>query len=492
MHQSEPVVVIGSGPAGASAAWFLSRAGLRTLVLEAGPAGADLGFTARVRGITVAKRKPPLRARADVLATSDPTAVLFESLAPGGLSNHWACAVPRFSPDDFADAKRGGAPFAWPIGYSDLLPWYEQVEPLLHIAGSTQDAPNLPAGIMRRPTQLGSDWGLVAKLAAAGGRSVIPMPYAYGGDTTLTRSATAFNAFKRLLEPAQSAGRLGVQCASSVQRLEWSRAEKRVVAVICRTPHGESRIPCRAVVLAAGAVNSAQILLESRDVDWPRGIGNEHDLVGRYLHDHPLAKLVVRLGRGLSLSPATYLTRPDLKRSEPLYAAAFMQWGDVRTRAKSLLSIRPGKAKSLGFSIFGTMRPTPDDRVSLLAGAGHGERARLAYALAYPQEAVQVLRHARDELMAILEDAGLEPRVDVFRIEPPGTSVHYGGTCRMHATREHGVVDEKCRIFAARNVAVADSAVFTTGPEKNPVLTAMALAARAGASLAEDLRTGLA
>jgi hypothetical protein len=39
-------------------------------------------------------------------------------------------------------------------------------------------------------------------------------------------------------------------------------------------------------------------------------------------------------------------------------------------------------------------------------------------------------------------------------------------------------------------VAVADSAVFTTGPEKNPVLTAMALAARTSAQLADDLRAG--
>ena len=45
-------------------------------------------------------------------------------------------------------------------------------------------------------------------------------------------------------------------------------------------------------------------------------------------------------------------------------------------------------------------------------------------------------------------------------------------------------------MHAARNVAVVDSAAFTTGPEKNPVLTAMTLAARAGNRLAEELRSG--
>jgi choline dehydrogenase-like flavoprotein len=39
-------------------------------------------------------------------------------------------------------------------------------------------------------------------------------------------------------------------------------------------------------------------------------------------------------------------------------------------------------------------------------------------------------------------------------------------------------------------VVVADSAAFTTGSEKNPVLTAMALSARASQRLVDDLRAG--
>ena len=65
------------------------------------------------------------------------------------------------------------------------------------------------------------------------------------------------------------------------------------------------------------------------------------------------------------------------------------------------------------------------------------------------------------------------------------------GTARMGSQGDPGaVVDQYCRVFGARNVAVADSSVFTTGPEKNPVLTAMALAARASERLATELRSG--
>jgi choline dehydrogenase-like flavoprotein len=492
MSHTGRVIVIGTGPAGATAALFLSRAGLEPLVLEAGSGKADLGLTARVRGVTLAKWKPKLEQRQDLSNTGDPAAMLFEKLAPGGLSNHWACAVPRFAPDDFADAARAGVAYEWPVDYQQLAPWYARVEPLLHIAGSSRDVPSLPAGRVSSAQALGPEWDAVTQRAAERGRDVVAMPYAYGDETTVTRAATPFNAFTRLVAPVAQAGGLSVRFDAQALRLEWSRAERRVSAVICRNPRtgAEERIECRAVVLAAGAVNSAQILLESRSSELPHGIGNEAGLVGKYLHDHPLAKIVLRLGRQIPISPASYITRPPLSRSEPLYAAAFMQWSGVVAHARSVLAGHPGRTRELGYSIFGTMIPTAEDCVTLLPGARQGERSRIGFALRYPRYAVEVLEKARDELVAMLDEAGWAPKIDVFKVEPPGNSVHYGGTCRMHASPQYGVVDPYCRVFGARNVVVADSAVFTTGPEKNPVLTAMTLAARASERLADDLRAG--
>jgi choline dehydrogenase-like flavoprotein len=60
----------------------------------------------------------------------------------------------------------------------------------------------------------------------------------------------------------------------------------------------------------------------------------------------------------------------------------------------------------------------------------------------------------------------------------------------MHASPRFGMLVAWNRIHSVPNVAVVDSSAFTTGPEKNPVLTAMALAARAGQRLAEELRAG--
>jgi len=490
MKETERVVVVGTGPAAAASAVVLSEAGLEPLLLEAGSASAGLGLTARVRGLTLAKVRPALARRTDLTMRGDPRAELFEELAPGGLSNHWACAVPRFSPDDFEDAARAGVEYTWPLGYAELAAWYDRVEPLLHIAGAKADAPSLPAGNFRDRWSLAPDWAQVADAVTAQGRDLVAMPYAYGAETILTRSATAFNAYTRLIKPILQRGGLSVRFDTRVESLSWSNTERRVVAVHCRDAHAGARfsVPCRAVVLAAGAVNSAQILLESTSAEFPDGLGNRHGVLGRYLHDHPLAKIVVDLGRRVSLAPASYFTRPSLARSEPLYAAACMQWNSASHMARTVLAGHPGQTSRLGFSVFGTMIPTREDYVAIDRRGVSGTRSPLLFSLRYPERAVRELERARDELLTSLERAGWAPRLKIFHVEVPGNSVHYGGTCRMHESPRFGMVDAFSRLHGARNVVVADSSVFTTGPEKNPVLTAMALAARASDRLSRDLR----
>ena len=250
MKDSERVVVIGTGPAAAAAAVVLSEAGHVPLLIEAGSANARLGLTARVRGLTLAKVRPPLARRVDLTMRGDPKAELLEELAPGGLSNHWACAVPRFSPDDFADASSAGVEYTWPLGYAALAPWYDRIEPLLHIAGAIGSVPSLPAGRFQDRWSLAPEWARVASELSARGRDLIAMPYAYGSETILTRSATAFNAYTRLIKPILRRGGLSVRHDSRAESLEWSNTERRVVAVHCRdTRTGAGlRIPCRAVV----------------------------------------------------------------------------------------------------------------------------------------------------------------------------------------------------------------------------------------------------
>jgi len=487
------VVVIGSGPPAAAAAVFLRRAGIEVLVLEAGSERAARGLTVRIRGLTVAKRRGPLVERAGVSKTGDPNAMLFEELSPGGLSNHWSCAVPRFSVEDFSDAARAGTEATWPIGYDDLAPWYTRVEPLLHIAGSSLDKPQLPAGNVRHAWELSPEWAALEEDAERLGRSVVAMPYAYGADTSITWSGTAFNSFVRLIRPEQKKGGLAVRFGARVQRLEWDPQKRRVAAVVFRDAESgrEERITCRAVVLSAGVFNTPQVLLQSKSADFPDGLGNTHGVLGRYLNDHPIAKIVLSLASPIGIYPAAYITRAAMDRSAPLYAAAGMQWSGAAIVARGVMKGHVGQSVSTGFSVFGTMAPSRDNFVALdpSVSASDGTPG-LALHIRHPPEAAQVLEEARDQIVSLFARAGFEPRLDVWKMEPVGNANHYAGTCRMHASPEFGMVNAWGRMHVASNVVVADSSVFTTNPEKNPVLTSMTLAARASDRLASELKSG--
>jgi choline dehydrogenase-like flavoprotein len=214
-------------------------------------------------------------------------------------------------------------------------------------------------------------------------------------------------------------------------------------------------------------------------------------VLGHYLHDHPIGKLVIDLGEPLRVHPPSYLTRPTVDLTPPLYAAACMQWSGTPLLAQSMRNGTPNRLSWLGFSVFGTMAPIHDNWVAIDSAQSSADGARrLKLNIRHPPEATIALEKARDDLIEILIRAGQKPRIRTWDIGPVGDSKHYGGTCRMHASLRFGMLDGSSRLHAVPNVAVADSAAFTTGPEKNPVLTAMALAARAGHLLAEDLKAG--
>src|SRR5688572_744715 len=219
----ETVVVIGSGPAGAAAVVQLTVAGVKVTLVEAGLPNEARGLPARLRGLTVRRVHRPLRARTGGRTiTGDPATILYEDLAPGGLTNHWSCAVPRFSPDDFLDGRRAGEAFTWPVDYADLAPWYDWVEPLLAISGATDNPPQLPAGKVRDVRTLGPVWQRIDAAARAENQAVVPVPYVYGLRTTMTLSGTVFNSFVRLIKPSLSSGRLQIRYGMRATQLEWS------------------------------------------------------------------------------------------------------------------------------------------------------------------------------------------------------------------------------------------------------------------------------
>jgi choline dehydrogenase-like flavoprotein len=492
LEDERRVVIIGTGPAGAAAAWALHREGIPFTVLEAGGKDSFKGLTVRAPGLTVFRKRRELVASDNPGATNGDCPKWYDDISAGGLSNHWTCAVPRYSRDDFDEGARLDEKYRWPVTYADLAPHYPEMERLLHVAGPGVDLPVLPAGNVSHAWRLGSDWQRIIEAGQARGHSVTTLSLAYGASWTVTPSGTPFNSYVRIFRLIPPSPSSQIIFDAFATRLEWSKEKRKVTRVFYRdkTTGEERSLGAGAFVVAAGTLNSTRLLLDSTSDAFPEGLGNTEGVLGRYLHDHPLGKIAVELAHPVSIHPPAYVTRAPYDAVPPLRGVSCVFWSGTPTRLKSLARATPDRSIEVGFTMFGTMRPSADDRVEVSRehrDANGASQMRLR--IRFDDDTKKMLDGARDRLLEILDGAGYRPRTTLWLHEPPGNSVHFGGSVRMHRSPKLGMLDEWNRLHAASNVLVVDASCFTTGPEKNPTLTAMALAARSCQKLARDLRS---
>lgn len=297
---------------------------------------------------------------------------------------------------------------------------------------------------------------------------------------------TAFNSFTSLIAPWVRKKRIIFRSGLAALRIELDKRGKP--SVLCRDS-GTGQEVClagQAVILAGGPLNTPRLLLQSTSSEHPNGLGNSTGVLGRYLHDHPHVFFTFRLARPLPrLRHIAILSREPYESSSPLLASQ-VSLGARISRGDRFLSAVSRPSMELGGIVFGTMIPTPDDRVQLVDTLEGGlPNGQIDIHIRYSAGATETAERGVVRTAAIFDDAGLSPTITNQSTRlTPGSSVHYGGTARMHASPEFGVVDGFNALHDCPRVLVVDSSSFTTSVEKNPTLTAMAIAARAAARIA--------
>jgi len=490
MADERQVVVIGSGPAGAVAARKLAQNGILVTMLEAG-SGFQRGLLVRFGGKNLYRRTPSLQEEAQHTVSGDPRTQYWTKFAPGGLSNNWTGAVPRFAPEDFSEGERLHERFRWPITYSDLAPYYEKVERSLQITADPRDVPQLPGGHVSYPNRIPKDWHDVERAANKYGQGFTTYPLVDGPPNMLVCRGTAFNSYTSIVRPLLSLPNFQLQTGAHALQLEWSPTKRKVDGVLYYSRHTGriERLGASAFVIACGALGSAKLLHNSVSNDFPHGLGNSEGLLGRFLHDHPREWWSLQMNRPLRfLSPSAYLTRLPYDSSPPLLATSWtLGTAGVQDQVRSRFGL---KGTAVGVQVLGTMIPSETcvAKPSTVKKDEFGLPA-LDVCIHYSAAEVENVVRSRQHLMNLMDDAGC--RATIGEIVPtlfPGTAAHYGGTARMHTKPEYGVTDAWNRVHGAPNVLVCDAACFTTAAEKNPTLTVMAIAARAATRLTHDLK----
>ncbi|MEO1128064.1 MAG: GMC family oxidoreductase N-terminal domain-containing protein, partial [Cyanobacteria bacterium J06639_16] len=258
------IVVLGSGIAGAEVATYLARHGREVVLVESGREQFDPSIQALNDVIFLGKRHRDL----------NPNSYYHQYLPPalrgvsrvrqfGGTSNVWTGKWKYLQPWDF-DGRPWIADSGWPISFADLLEHYRS-------AAKDYGFGDLEAEAVRPEIM-----ALRAKLATSGLKIS-----SFYWEQTPTRTAVRFG------EEMRQSKNLQVVLGATATDLQLDASCQRVTAIACRSLEGrELIVEGDTVVLATGAFETARLLLAS-DRQLPAGIGNAHDLVGRFYTDHP-------------------------------------------------------------------------------------------------------------------------------------------------------------------------------------------------------------
>jgi choline dehydrogenase-like flavoprotein len=310
-------VIVGSGAGGGMAAYVLTHAGAKCLLLEAGPwydtakqsTMMQWEYDAPHRGAATPDR-PFGYFIASIGAwqlegepyTNAPGSdwLWWRSRMLGGRTNHWGRIALRMGPYDFKPYSRDGKGFDWPITYDDLAPYYDKTEELIGVYGSREGLENTPDGKFQPPPRARCYELVIQKACRKLGIPCIPARMAkltrplngrpachYCGQCGRGCAVSAnFSSPTVLIPPAQATGNLEIRTDAMVREVLVGQDGRATgVSYIDKKTRKEVQASGRVVVIAGGACESARLLLNSRSPRFPNGVANSNGLVGRYLMD---------------------------------------------------------------------------------------------------------------------------------------------------------------------------------------------------------------
>jgi choline dehydrogenase-like flavoprotein len=425
----------------------------------------------------------------------------------GGSTINWAAHVPRLHPSDFKSLDGNGD--GWPISYTDLEPYYDEIEAAMGVSGLAGDPayppkraprlPPLPIGRLgstaaRAFNSLGWHWwpsDAAITSVAHGSRPACNNagPCLIGCPTAAKWSAD--------LELVPGAVRRGVDLRTGCVAQRIVVEGGRATGVVYSDASGrEIEQPAPHVVVAANGIGTARLLLASgmaRDPDGP---------IGRHLMFHPIAYArgmfkeeldgprgpvgvsiyshefyEPRPGRTFSGALQLQITRENSLLQQALRVEP--AWG-----AEAQRQLREEFRHSLPVMVVAEDRPDPANRVSLTKDLEPDgvPGVRIDYTL--PDDARRALDFGLDRAEELLRAAGA---YRVVRVPlAPYTGWHLLGTARMGDDPKTSVTDRRGRLHDVPNVLVADGSLFPTAGAVNPGVTIGALALRIADGLALD------
>jgi choline dehydrogenase-like flavoprotein len=515
------VCIVGAGAAGGIMARELARQGLRVVVLESGPRH-DFSQRGEYVRRYLKHENPwqtplPQMDRHTVGGTAPYLLEWRRARGVGGSTLHWEGYALRLHADDFRLRSLYGIAGDWPISYQDVEPYYARAEQALGVAGAADDPwasprstpfplPPFPFSYSDRLFEpacrsLGIAFHHLPQArnsVAYGGR---PQCQACGTCHVCPTGAKASIDLTHIPE-AEATGNVRVLTEATVLRLEVEGSGQVSAAVYARPDKVEQRLAASVFVVAAGAVETARLLLLSTSREFPDGIANRSGLVGKLFMSHPSIEVTGRASQKVypyRIGFSTAMSRQfAVERDRTTRGPFFLEFLNSAGPTPERIAIGSGQVgealrkqvreefgRWLGIRIYCEQLPDRANAVSL------NTRVRDYFGSPAPHLHYNVGSYERRAL-----DDGKELAVKIFaamgvtdiRSSALMFAAHQIGTHRMGVDPKTSVVDANLRAHDVPNLYLVGSGCFVTASASPPTLTIAALALRAAEHIGAQLR----
>ncbi len=507
------VCIVGAGAAGGVMAYELAKAGLKVVVIEAGPfwnpqtdfasdelSMQQLGWqdTRMVSG------KEPLQ-----LGHNN------SGRGVGGGTTHFTGVFLRFHESDFRTRTVDGVGEDWPLSYADLAPYYDKIETEIAVSGPK----HFPWGAYhgpypypeREPISANAELFRIGceKLSI---RSVV---------TPLAINAAPFDGrppcinrgfcnqgcmpnakFSTLVHHIPKAIQLGAEIITD-SMVTQIRTDKNGKVTGVTFFHGKSEYEqkARVVILASFVVETPRLLLHSANALFPDGLANSSGWVGKAIMPHSSNDVYgkfpeeVRLYKGTPVLATTqdfYETDPSrgFARGYTLHAHGSRPVEMAKGISKHAKLWGPALREAMldynfygRITLVGEVLPHADNSVSLADEKDEYSMPLAHVSFSYGHNDKQLIDHAVGRMKDIIRAAGGTP---AFVTDD---TAHLMGGCRMGADPTQSVTNSYGQSHDIPNLYIAGASLFVTSGGGNPTDTVMALAARSADYIVERFRS---
>lgn len=490
---SPDIVIVGSGIGGATIAAGLAGSGARVAILER---GEKLPDTPHARDSGAIFRDGHYRPKETWLEAGGVPFNPGNYYYVGGNSKFYGAVLIRYRKEDFSEMEHfGGVSPAWPFSYEEFEPWYSRAEQLFRVRGALGDDPTEPFHSQPYAFPPVPDEPPIARARAelkALGLHPASLPLGVDIDAWLKDGKTPWDAFPNTgsgkvdaetgpLAAALADENISLETGAHVDYLEAS-ADGKSIAAIHYTKNGEARkLTPKLVILSAGAINSAAILLRSPSSAGTvsgKGLANRSDQVGRNFMNHNSSAMLAidPRRRNDSVYQKTLMLNDyylsDGKGGRPLGNVQLLGKIDgtiltsnVRFAPKFAVDFMAGHA--IDWYLMCEDLPDPESRILI-----DGKNIVMQWRRSNMQSLDGLTKVMRENFRACGYPIVLSRPFD------KRTPSHQCGTVRMGIDAATAPLDPFCRAFDHRNLFVVDGGFLPNSAAVNPALSIAAQALR--------------